>query len=62
MNIGDKVKYYRKLANTSQLEVELSTNLSTGTLSRRENSVINATKETLFAIAKPLKLNKAQVA
>jgi transcriptional regulator with XRE-family HTH domain len=62
MSIGEKVKYYRKLRNLSQLDIELETNLSTGTISRIENNQVNPTKETIFAIAKTLQLTKIDVA
>ncbi len=54
--LGNKIRVFRKLKGFSQLELELATGTSTGTLSRIENSDINPTKETVMRIAEVLNL------
>lgn len=62
LTLGEKIKYYRQRSSKSQLELELETGLSTGTISRIEKGVINPTKETLSRIAEVLKLKPSEVA
>ena len=62
MKMGDKVKYFRKLRNISQLQLELIINASSGMISRIESNHVNPTKETLFEISKALRLNKIEIA
>lgn len=61
-SLGEKIKYYRQRSKKSQLELELETGLSTGTISRIENNAINPTKETLSRIADVLKLKPSELA
>lgn len=58
ITLGEKIKFYRKRVALSQLDVEVSTNMSIGSLSRIESNEINPTKETVFKIADYLKLNQ----
>jgi len=62
LTLGDKIKYYRQRAKKSQLDLELETGLSTGTISRIENGNINPTKETLTRIAERLSLKPSEIA
>lgn len=62
LSLGQKIKKYRLRSGKSQLDLELETGLSTGTLSRIENGVINPTKETIIAISKALELTDEQIA
>lgn len=62
ISLGEKIKYYRLRAKKSQLDLELETGLSTGTISRIENGNINPTKETLSRVAEVLKLKPSEVA
>lgn len=60
--LGEKVKFYRKQAGITQLELELRINAAFGSISRIENGLTNPTKETLFAIAKALGLGPFETA
>lgn len=60
LDYGNKIKYFRKRAEISQLQLEVLINASFGSISRIENGLTNPTKETLFAIANALKLNSLE--
>jgi transcriptional regulator with XRE-family HTH domain len=60
--LGDKIKFYRKRAGLSQLELETRIEASPGSLSRIENGQINPTKETLIKIIDVLRLDMADSA
>ncbi len=55
--LGQKIRKYRLRSGKSQLELELETGLSTGTISRIENDSINPTKETLGKLIEVLNLS-----
>ena len=59
--IGKVLKILRLERKLSQFKVEIMCNLSHGTISRIENGAVNPTKETLFVIAKELKLNREEL-
>ena len=60
--LGQKIRKYRLRSGKSQLELELETGLSTGTMSRIESDSINPTKETLGKISLNLGLNSFETA
>lgn len=62
LSLGQKIKKYRLRSNKSQLDLELETGLSTGTISRIENGAINPTKETLLKLIDILGLNGFEAA
>ncbi|CAG1021548.1 hypothetical protein DOJK_01069 [Patescibacteria group bacterium] len=62
MEQGKRIKYFRKRANVTQLELELRINASFGSISRMETGLTNPTKETLFAIANALNLTGLETA
>ncbi len=62
LTIGQKVKYFRLKNELSQFELELDINASPGAICRLEGNRVNPTKETLFAIAKALKLSEHETA
>jgi transcriptional regulator with XRE-family HTH domain len=61
-SLGEKIKFYRKRAGLSQLELETSIEASPGSLSRIESGQVNPTKETLSKISRVLKLKSSEVA
>jgi transcriptional regulator with XRE-family HTH domain len=60
-SIGEKLKYFRKRAGKSQLQLENETDAAPGSISRIENGENNPTKETVQKIAKVLDLNNREV-
>lgn len=62
LTFGEKIKYFRKRANISQLVLETEIGAACGSLSRIEHGIVNPTKETLFQIARVLKLNSYETA
>jgi transcriptional regulator with XRE-family HTH domain len=60
MTLGEKIKFYRKRAGLSQLELETSIEASPGSLSRIENDQINPTKETILKIIEVLHLSTSE--
>lgn len=56
-SLGNKIRYFRKRAGLSQLELEIDTNSSSGSISRIENDEVNPNKETIIKIAETLNLN-----
>ena len=61
VTLGDKVKAYRKRACLSQLQLELMTDLSEGSICRIESNSINPTKETILRLSKALKLSREEI-
>ena len=59
--LGVRIKYFRKRAGLSQLELESSIDASPGMVSRIENGQVNPTKESVRKIADVLKLNNLEV-
>ena len=62
MSIGPQLKTYRVERGVTQMELEISANLSHGVMSRIENNKINPKKETLLKIAKELGLQNQEIA
>lgn len=62
ITLGQRIKYFRKRAGMSQLELETLIGTSSGSLSRIENGEVNPTKETLEKIKKVLSLNSLESA
>lgn len=60
ITLGQRIKYFRKRAGISQLELETLIGTSSGSLSRIENGEVNPTKETLSKIAEVLRLTSLQ--
>lgn len=61
LELGEKIRNFRKRAGLSQLDLEVLTNVSPGTISRIENGQVNPTKETLVKIAQALELGRVAV-
>lgn len=57
VNVGGRIKYFRKQAGLTQLDLEMKAGISTGALSRIESNQKNATKETILAISQALNLS-----
>ncbi len=62
ISLGRKIKYFRKRAGLSQLELEAAINASIGSISRIENNLVNPTKETMLEISYALKLHPIETA
>lgn len=60
IQLGQKIRHFRKRANISQLDLELAINAAHGSISRLETGRVNPTKETLLAIAQALRLNSQE--
>lgn len=56
-NTGKLLKFFREHQKKSQLEIESTVGISSGSLSRIENGSVNPTKETIQKIAVALNLN-----
>ena len=61
-DVSQKVKYFRLRSELSQMDLELEINASPGSICRLESGKVNPTKETLFSIAKALKLTDVETA
>lgn len=59
--IGKRLRFFRKRAGMSQLELETSIGASAGMVSRIENGSVNPTKESVLSIAKELKMNEREI-
>lgn len=59
--LGEKLRYFRKRANLSQLTLETEIEASAGSISRIEKGIINPTKETVLNIAEALTLNDIEI-
>lgn len=55
--LGERIKNFRVTKGISQFELEVAIDASSGVLSRIESGKINPTKETIWKIAKALKLS-----
>lgn len=62
LTISEKVRFFRRRAGYSQLNLEAEADLSEGSISRIENENRNPTKETLAKIAKVLELDAKETA
>lgn len=62
ITLGEKIKYFRKRAGLSQLDLEVAIDASAGSISRIENNVINPTKETILDISDALNLHPIETA
>lgn len=60
--IGEKIRFFRKRAGMSQLELEVAIGGANGGISRIENGQVNPTKETLLKISEVLHLSSFEVA
>lgn len=61
LTIGQKLKFFRKRLGISQLDLEVSADLSEGSISRIENDLIVPLSDTLRKISKYLKLNSREI-
>lgn len=55
--LGDKIRYFRKRAKMSQLDLEVAIGTSPGAISRIENGEVNPTKDTIDKVSESLSLN-----
>ncbi len=62
LNLGDKIRFFRKRLGWTQMQLELEINAAPGMISRIEVGQVNPTKETLHTISKNLKLNQREKA
>jgi transcriptional regulator with XRE-family HTH domain len=62
MSLGEKIQFYRRRKNCSQLALESISGLSTGSISRIERNLINPGKESILKIADALELNNKETA
>lgn len=59
--LGEKIRFFRKRAGLSQMELEIRINASQGSISRIEKDLINPTKETILKIAKIFNLHSTEL-
>ncbi len=59
--IGRRLKYFRKRADISQLDLEIALDMSQGSVSRIESGKVNPTKETVLSIAWKLNMNDREI-
>src|SRR5260221_6195037 len=57
LKLGNKIRYFRKRAGLSQMQLELEINAAAGMISRIESGEVNPLKETLIKIAATLNLS-----
>lgn len=60
-SLGQKIRYFRKRAGLSQMELELEIGASNGSLSRIESGETNPMKETLEKISRTLGLTLKEI-
>ena len=60
-NLGTRIRFFRKRAGISQLDLEAETSMSAGMVSRIETNQVNPNKETIFNIANVLNLNNEEI-
>jgi transcriptional regulator with XRE-family HTH domain len=58
---GAKIRKYRLQRQLSQLDLEIAAEMAPGSISRIEHDKINPTKETLFKLARVLKLAQNEI-
>lgn len=61
VDIGRRIRFFRKRANMSQLDLENEIDGSSGMISRIEGNLVNPTKETVINIADVLNLSSAEL-
>ncbi len=61
LNIGPRIKYFRKRLGLSQMKLELMTDCAFGSISRFESGKINPNKSTLEYICQALELNELEI-
>ena len=61
INLGARIKYFRKRSGLKQMDLELRAGLPNGTISRIEHNKVNPSKETLRKIAEILKLHHREL-
>lgn len=61
VTLGSKLRYFRKRAKMSQMQLENEIGAAAGSLSRIENNEVNPTKETLQNISKFLNLKPTEI-
>lgn len=59
--VGQRLRYFRRKADISQMQLELQIEASPGSISRIESGEVNPTKETIAKIAKVLNLSDREV-
>ena len=59
--LGRRIKYFRKRAGLSQMDLELAMNASAGMISRIESGKVNPSKETIRNIAAIFELNSREL-
>ena len=59
--LGRRIKYFRKRAGLSQMDLELAMNASAGMISRIESGKVNPSKETVRTIGRILEMNDKEV-
>jgi len=61
VDLGRRIRFFRKRADMSQFNLEIATGLASGVISRIETNQVNPNKETVLAIAKILELNNKEI-
>ena len=59
--LGRRIKYFRKRASLSQMDLELAMNASAGMISRIESGKVNPSKETVMKMAELLDMNSREI-
>ncbi len=60
--LGEKIRFYRERVGISQLHLEIDAEMPAGSVCRIERCMVNPSKETIFKIAKALRLTSLEVA
>ena len=60
-NLGQKLRYFRNSKGISQMDIEISTDLAFGCVSRFESGKTNPTKESIYKISEILNLSNAEL-
>lgn len=61
VDIGRRIRFFRKRDNVSQLDLENEIDGSSGMVSRIENNLVNPKKETIIKIANVLRLSNEEI-
>jgi transcriptional regulator with XRE-family HTH domain len=60
--VGERIRFYRKRAELSQVQLEILAGIATGTITRIERNAIDPTKETIAKIGVALSLDTREMA
>jgi transcriptional regulator with XRE-family HTH domain len=61
-SLGERIRFFRQRAELSQLQLELKSGVSVGSLTRIERNIVSPTKETIAKLAVVLNLDAKELA